>query len=118
MSQSFFERQILNSPSECPRRHWQLVNGIPTEETVELRRESRLITPIPQLRKQGGKGEQLRQRSLELEAQGISTEEKLYINPPLGWSSNIVTGRGILQWSRILRTRWKAARFDARRPRK
>jgi len=57
MSQSFFERSILNSPYECPSRHWELVNGIPTEETVATRRESRLITPIPptqEARRQGG----------------------------------------------------------------
>jgi type III restriction enzyme len=64
MSQSFFERPILNSPYDCPSRHWELVNSIPTEETVELRRESRLVTPVPQPRKRGGKGEQLQQLSL------------------------------------------------------
>jgi len=61
MSERFFEDPILNSPYECPTRHWELVDGIPTQEVVESRRESRLITPIPQPKKRGGKGEQAHQ---------------------------------------------------------
>ena len=68
MSQRFFEDPILNSPYECPTRHWELVDGIPSQEIVESRRESRLITPIPQPKKRGGKGEQAHQRALEIEA--------------------------------------------------
>ena len=39
MSERFFEDPILNSPYECPTRHWELVDGIPTQEIVESRRE-------------------------------------------------------------------------------
>ena len=67
MSEQFFKGPILNSPYECPTRHWELVDGIPTQEIVESRRESRLITPIPQPRKRGGKGEQVQQRSYQSE---------------------------------------------------
>jgi type III restriction enzyme len=56
MSERFFNDPILNSPYERPTQHWELVDGIPTEESVAWRRESRLITPIPQPRKRGGKG--------------------------------------------------------------
>ena len=35
MSEQFFKGPILNSPYECPTRHWELVDGIPTQEIVE-----------------------------------------------------------------------------------
>ena len=78
MSERFFNDPILNSPYECPTRHWELVDGIPSQEIVESRRESRLITPIPQPKKRGGKGEQAHQRSLEIESQTISTDDQQY----------------------------------------
>ncbi|MFM7512840.1 MAG: hypothetical protein ACKO45_01785 [Cyanobium sp.] len=72
MSERFFKYPILNSPYACPSRDWVLVDGIPTQVIVE----SRLITPIPQPKKRGGKGEQAYQRSLEIEAQTISTDDQ------------------------------------------
>ena len=72
MSERFFEDPILNSPYERPVRHWELdKDGIPTQQIVERRRESRLITPIPNPKKRGGKEEQ---RVLEFEAQGVAAE--------------------------------------------
>ena len=110
MSQSFFERPILNSPYECPSRHWELVNGIPTEETVATRRESRLVTPIPQPRKRGGKGEQLQQRSLELEAQGISTDDQQY-----EVTQQINSIRSLVQeWRQSPESQWKVTPETAR----
>jgi type III restriction enzyme len=103
MNQSFFERPILNSPYECPSRHSELVNGIPTEETVAKRRESRLITPIHQPRKRGGKGEQLQQRSLELEAQGISPNDQQY-----EVTQQINSIRSLVQeWRQSPESQWK-----------
>lgn len=79
MSERFFDDPILNSPYERPARHWELdKNGIPTQQIIERRRESRLITPIPKPKKRGGKGEQALQRSLEIEAQNISTDDQQY----------------------------------------
>ena len=79
MSERFFDDPILNSPYERPARHWELdKNGIPTQQIIERRRESRLITPIPKPKKRGGKGEQAHQRSLEIEAQNISTDDQQY----------------------------------------
>lgn len=75
MSERFFEDPILNSPYECPSRHWELVKGIPTQVELEGRRESQLITPIPKPRKRGGKGEQ---RELELGAQWLSHSDQQY----------------------------------------
>ena len=56
MSERFFKDPILNSPYEHPSRHWELdKGGIPTQQLIERRRESRLITPIPKPKKRGGK---------------------------------------------------------------
>jgi type III restriction enzyme len=53
MSESFFEKPILNSPYEYPRRHWELdVTGQPTNRIVEQRRSAKYVTPIPKAKKQ------------------------------------------------------------------
>ena len=79
MSERFFNDPILNSPYECPTQHWELLlDGIPTEAAVASRRESRLITPIPQPRKRGGKGDQVQQRSLAVGAQELTDEQQQY----------------------------------------
>ena len=55
MSDAFFKQPILNSPYDCPSRHWELDDrGQPTQETVESRRESSFISPIPKPRRQRG----------------------------------------------------------------
>src|SRR5262249_39661598 len=47
MSNPFFERPILNSPYERPRRHWELdETGQPTQQILETRRLAQFITPI------------------------------------------------------------------------
>ncbi len=52
MTNPFFERPILNSPYECPQRHWELDHqGQPTQQIVETRRWAEFITPIPKPRK-------------------------------------------------------------------
>jgi len=44
----FFERPILNSPYECPKRHWELdEHGQPTQRILDSRRRAQFITPIP-----------------------------------------------------------------------
>ena len=52
MSNAFFERPIVNSPYEYPRRHWKLdESGQPTGEVEERRRRAEFITPIPKPKK-------------------------------------------------------------------
>ena len=52
MSSAFFERPILNSPYEYPRRHWELdSSGQPTGRVDETRRLAEFITPIPKPKK-------------------------------------------------------------------
>lgn len=52
MSNPFFDHPILNSPYECPRRHWELDgDGQPTQKTIDTRRRAEFITPIPKPKK-------------------------------------------------------------------
>jgi type III restriction enzyme len=49
---AFFEHPILNSPYECPPRHWELDEaGQPTQKIIERRRSAKFITPIPKPKK-------------------------------------------------------------------
>ena len=52
MTNPFFDRPILNSPYECPQRHWELdADGQPTQQILETRRRAEFITPIPKPKK-------------------------------------------------------------------
>ena len=77
MSNPFFDHPILNSPYECPARHWELdEDGQPTQKTIETRRSAKFITPIPKPLK--------RQKSATQEGfvfddgKGLSTKEQQY----------------------------------------
>jgi len=51
-SSAFFDHPILNSPYECPPRHWELDDsGQPTQKIIEQRRSAKFITPIPKPKK-------------------------------------------------------------------
>ena len=63
----FFERPILNSPYEEPLRHWELVDGLPTDRIIERRRKADLIAPLPKARSSGGRD----QGSLDLKQEGL-----------------------------------------------
>ena len=51
MSDRFFKKPILNSPYEYPSAHWELIDGLPTQNIVNFRRKAEFITPIPQPKK-------------------------------------------------------------------
>ena len=52
MTEQFFEHPILNSPYQFPGRHWELdADGQPTNNIIETRRRSDLITPVPKPKK-------------------------------------------------------------------
>ena len=77
MSNPFFERPILNSPYERPRRHWELdETGQPTQQIVETRRLAQFITPIPKPKKR--KGPAAQQEFVFDEGKGISTAKRQY----------------------------------------
>lgn len=74
MSNPFFEKPILNSPYEYPRRHWELDHtGQPTQKVIERRRDASFITPIPKPRKRNAQPQQTSFLFNEL-----STQEQLY----------------------------------------
>ncbi len=78
MDNPFFERPILNSPYESPRRHWELdEQGQPTQKIIENRRRAEFITPIPQPRKR--QRASANQESFVFdEGQGLSSREQQY----------------------------------------
>ncbi len=76
MSNPFFDHPILNSPYECPARHWELdENGQPTQQIIDRRRTVAFITPIPKPKKHRKR----QQAELILdEGKGLSTEAQQY----------------------------------------
>src|SRR5436309_2468053 len=82
MSNPFFERPILNSPYEFPRRHWELDGqGQPTQQILEMRRKAEFITPIPKPKKRKSAAEQ---KSMVFdEGKGLSTEQQQYDPTPI-----------------------------------
>src|SRR5690606_38512355 len=77
MSNPFFDHPILNSPYECPTRHWELdEEGQPTQRIIEERRKAKFITPIPKPKKRKKKDAQ--QELVFDEGKGLSTERQQY----------------------------------------
>jgi type III restriction enzyme len=77
MDNQFFERPILNSPYDYPKRHWELdEHGQPTQQIIETRRRAEFITPIPKPRKRKGKADQT--QLVFDEGKGLSTEKQQY----------------------------------------
>ena len=71
----FFERPILNSPYQYPRRHWELdASGQPTQRVAESRRPAEFITPIPRPRKQ----KSVPKQDALLFDEGLSSQEQQY----------------------------------------
>src|SRR5262245_60809309 len=77
MSNPFFDKPILNSPYEYPRRHWELDEaGQPTQKIIETRRGAKFITPIPKPKKHKTKAAQ--QGFVFDEGKVLSTQEQQY----------------------------------------
>ena len=77
MDNPFFKRPILNSPYECPSRHWELdAEGQPTQQILEHRRQAEFITPIPKPKKR--KAAPSQQQFVFNEGKGLSTQEQQY----------------------------------------
>ncbi len=77
MSNPFFDQPILNSPYECPQRHWELDgDGQPTQKLEEFRRKAKFITPIPKPKKR--KRSVAQEEIVFDEGQGLSTKAQQY----------------------------------------
>ena len=82
MTEHFFEKPILNSPYVFPARHWELdEDGQPTNQVIDARRRSDLITPVPKPKK---RRQNQKQGSLVLGGDDdLSTEEQEYNPTPI-----------------------------------
>ena len=82
MSDTFFERPILNSPYACPSQHWELdEDGQPTNRLVEARRRSDHVTPIP---KPKARKPSKNQTEMVLDSgDGLSTADQEYNPTPI-----------------------------------
>lgn len=114
MSNPFFDHPILNSPYECPRKHWELdEHGQPTQKIIESRRRAEFITPIPKPKKRKSSAKQ--EEIVFDEGKGLSTKEQQYditsiINevrynvntwralPSSGWQVTPETARLLQHW--------------------
>lgn len=124
MSNPFFDHPILNSPYECPQRHWELdKSGQPTQKTIETRRRAEFITPIPKPKKRKGSKEQT--EMVFDEGKGISTKEQQYDpNPTINEVRGYVdTWRNLPpgQWqvtpeTQRLLQHWRQHKFTNQRP--
>ncbi|MEJ8570768.1 BPTD_3080 family restriction endonuclease [Microbaculum marinum] len=125
MSESFFERPILNSPYAFPRQHWELdEDGQPTNRIIEMRRRSDLITPVPKPKK---RRQNQKQASLILGGDDdLSNEEQEYNPTPIinEIRTYVETWRNFPnpdQWlvtpetARLL-THWRHHKFEGIRP--
>lgn len=101
MGNPFFDQPILNSPYECPVRHWELDDsGQPTQQIIANRRRAEFITPIPKPRKRKTVSEQ--QGFVFDEGKGISTQEQLYDPTPI---INELR-RHVDQWRKLPASQW------------
>ena len=78
MAAKFFEKPILNSPYDPPTRHWELVDGVPTDNRLDGRRPSEYVTPVPPARRQDAA-----QRAMALGVAELSDEEQEYDPTPI-----------------------------------
>ncbi len=77
MTNPFFDHPILNSPYECPTRHWELdPDGQPTQQVLPRRRRAEFITPIPKPKKRKSAAQQA--EMVFDEGQGPSTKAQQY----------------------------------------
>ena len=85
MSNSFFEKPILNSPYLEPALHHALdEDGQPTDNPpVTGRRPSAMISPVPKSKKKKSKQSDEQQKLDLLADDGISTDEQEYNPTPL-----------------------------------
>jgi len=101
MSDSFFDHPILNSPYEKPIRHWELVEGQPTEKVIESRRKADFVTPIPKSKKQRANAQQ--GRMVFDEGKGLSTEKQEY--DPTSIINQV--RQSVDQWRNLPQTAWQ-----------
>jgi type III restriction enzyme len=83
MTETFFSSPILNTPYGFPGRHWELdADGQPTNQIIDTRRRSDLITPVPKPKKQ--KSAHKKQTEMLLgDSNGLSSVTQEYNPTPI-----------------------------------
>lgn len=106
---AFFEHPILNSPYECPSRHWELAaDGQPTQKILHSRRIADFITPIPTPKKQKNKAKQGNLLA-DVTAQSITTEKQEYHKALINEIRHHVA-----DWRALPQSQWKVTPETAR----
>lgn len=125
MINPFFDHPILNSPYDCPPRHWELDDdGQPTQQILKTRRPAKFITPIPKPKKRKGVAKQ--DGFVFDEGAGLSTKEQQYdptsiINEVRGYVDTWRSLPNPNQWqvtpetARLLQ-HWRHHKFNGVRP--
>ena len=111
MENQFFEKPILNSPYDYPAKHWELVEGQPTQKIVENRRRADFITPIPKPRKR--KKVKKTEEQVEIvfdEGKGISTAQQQYDQAPI----NDELRTYVDTWRHLPKSAWQVTPETAR----
>ena len=109
MSNPFFDHPILNSPYECPQRHWELdPTGQPTQNILGTRRRAEFITPIPKPKKRKGAAAQT-ELGLD-EGLGLSTSKQNYETTSI---INEVRGH-VDRWRSLHPNQWQVTPETAR----
>ena len=111
MNTKFFDRPILNSPYEMPKRHWRLdESGKPTQTIDAGRRASSFITPIPTPSKQSSDAQQtlaldpISDDDRQYDATGIVNEVRRRVDAwrgipnPKDWGVTHETARLLQHW--------------------
>ena len=108
VAQRFFEQPILNSPYECPARHWELdENRQPTNQIVDRRRTVSFITPIPAARKQRAP-----QRELGLDDARRTADEDGQQYELMRMIESV--RHSVNEWRRLPRAQWRVTSETAR----
>lgn len=109
MNEEFFKHPILNSPYECPARHWELDEaGQPTHRVVESRRRADFITPIPKPKKR--KAAKSQSEIVFDEGKGLSSDDQQY---DLTAIINEVR-QHVAQWRELPESQWQVTPETAR----
>ena len=108
MTDRFFDRPILNSPYECPARHWELdESGQPTDRIFDQRRHVSFVTPIPKPRKRKGSQSRL---VFDAGAQRLATESQQYDLTEIIGSVR----RAVDEWRKRPEAEWRVTPETAR----
>ncbi len=108
MTNPFFDQPILNSPYECPTRHWELdADGQPTQRIIDERRRADFITPIPKPKKRRSQGQE---SILFPDSAGLSTETQQY--DPTSVINDV--RKQVAAWRELPKSQWQVTPETAR----